>query len=410
MNLQKTDTFAARLLMMSFFLQENLQVFAAIGTCVYFVTRTITTKQFRPSNNLLWILLIGGGYLMYVLAIPLTAPEHQRAIFTLLERKSSYLLMPIVFAFTAPEFRSLIMRQLMFFVYGCLITCAVGNAAFMYHHFIANPATVTLSHVWYRNIFEECTSIHPTYMSMYLCVGLCITLLYATPRNRWESRLKNALLYLLLILTLALFAKAPLIALAIIAVHLLYGYRKQLYKFKLHFIAFAATVAGAYFFIPFFRQRAEELLGLLHNNKDAENITQNSVNIRKLIWDTDTNMLKHYWLTGTGPGRMLDLLHQRYFFQSVYRGYWVGYFDPHNQYFYEWLSFGIAGIAVLLLALAVQYRRAIQHKNNLYLYFLIIISITFFTESLLGRQTGILFYSIFASLFFFYTPQKKEIG
>ncbi len=95
---------------------------------------------------------------------------------------------------------------------------------------------------------------------------------------------------------------------------------------------------------------------MLHNNT-PENITQNSVNIRKLIWETDTNMLKNYWLTGTGPGRMLDLLHQRYFFQSIYRGYWVGYFDPHNQYFYEWLCFGIAGIVVLLLALAVQYKR-----------------------------------------------------
>ncbi len=149
------------------------------------------------------------------------------------------------------------------------------------------------------------------------------------------------------------------------------------------------------------------MLGLLHSN-NAGNITDNSVNIRKLIWATDTNMLEHYWLTGIGPGRMLDLLHYRYFFHSIYSGYWLGYFDPHNQYLYDWLTFGIIGIVLLLVVLFVQFRRAIVFKNRLYLYLLIIISVTFFTESLLARQLGVLFYSAFTSLLFFYTPQKES--
>ncbi len=184
--------------------------------------------------------------------------------------------------------------------------------------------------------------------------------------------------------------------------------RHVLYKLKWPFAALVAIVTGAYFFIPFFRQRAAEMLGLFRADTNA-NITQNSVNVRKLIFNTDASMLKHYWLTGTGPGRLLEALNQRYFFHSLYRGYWVGYFDPHNQFFYDWLSFGIAGILLLIIVLLVQYRNAILSRNHVYLYLLITLTVTFFTESLLARQQGLLFYSIFTSLFFFSSFDKTDI-
>ncbi len=142
------------------------------------------------------------------------------------------------------------MKQIMFFVYGCIITCLVGNAIFLYHHLIVDNGTIPLSHVRYRIIFEHSTGIHPTYMSIYLCLAVCITLL-SQASSRTQIFIKYLLQYALLLFMLALFAKAPLIALALIAVHYLYEHRSQLYKFKWGFVALAATVTGAYFFIPF---------------------------------------------------------------------------------------------------------------------------------------------------------------
>jgi hypothetical protein len=56
---------------------------------------------------------------------------------------------------------------------------------------------------------------------------------------------------------------------------------------------------------------------------------------------------------------------------------------------------------MLVLVLVVHFRKAIVSADKIYLYLLITIAITFFTESLLARQQGVLFYSIFTSLFFF---------
>lgn len=398
--IQKADLLAARLLMMCFLMPVRIQVLVAIGTCVYFVGRTIVTKEWAPKSDYWWALLLGSGYLLYVFAVPLTPAPFRGFVLTLCERKAAYFLLPFVFAITAQRYRELIAGQAMYFVYACIAVCIAGNADFAYHHFIKDGGGALLSHVRYRVIFETFTGVHPTYMSVYLAFAVCITMLYTTAVTVREQLLKYAIVYTLLLFMLALFAKSPLIALALIAVHYMYSQRAILHKYRGVFLSFMAIITGAYFFIPFFRQRAAEMLGLFGGTTE-ENILHNSVSTRRLLWDTDVSMVKHYWLAGVGPGRVLDLLHQRYFFHSLYRGYPVGYFDPHNQFFSEWLSFGIIGILLLLVVLFVQFRRAIKSANVLYLYLLIILSVTFFTETLLARQHGVLFYAVFTSLFFF---------
>jgi O-antigen ligase len=81
----------------------------------------------------------------------------------------------------------------------------------------------------------------------------------------------------------------------------------------------------------------------------------------------------------------------------------VVYHDPHNEYFVEWLSFGILGIALLVAILAVQFIKAVRTKNYLYLYLLIVLSTTFFTETVLSLQRGVMLYAVFTSLMF-YSP------
>lgn len=399
----KADIIAARFMLMCLFMPAHLQVYAAIGAAAWFTGRTIQAGV-RPQRSALWLaFLLGGGYLFYVVAVPLSPASARRAAAALCERRAAYLLMPFLFAIMAPRFRAVLRGQLMYFVYGTLITCVVVNLAYLYHHFIAHDAAGQLSHVVYRVMIERFTGIHPTYLSMYLCFSICILLSAGAGSSRRGQVLHYLFLYLMLAFMLAMFAKSPLIALAIIAVHYAFLHRRQLHQFGWAFAGLGGVVAAASYFVPFVRQRAAEILGLFGGGTSAQ-ITDNSVNVRKLLFSTDMAMLRHYWLTGTGPGRLLDRLHQRYFFHSIYRGYWVGYFDPHSQYFYEWLSLGLAGIVYLLVVLAVQFRRAVLSRQHIYLYLLVMLVVVFFTESLLARQQGVLFYAIFTSLLFFSTP------
>ncbi len=405
-NMQKIDIYVARLLVICIFLPERFQVFTAIGACVYFVFRSLLTKQWPDRKLLIWASLLGSGYLLYVGAVPLTDMPYRSFVLTLCERRAAYFLLPFVFAITASSFRAVIKAQLMFFVYGCLVMSVLGNAHFLYQQYVVDGGVQPLSHVRYRTIFEPFTGIHPTYMSMYLAFAICITLLQPALTTR-HIIIRNTIAYLLLVFMLALVAKSPIIALVLIALHFMWGQRHVLRRYTGAFIALAGIVGVAWIFIPFFRQRAAEMLGMFQSGSGTA-VVENSVHARKLIWHTDITMLQHYWLTGAGPGRTLDLLHQRYFFNSLQRGFWVGYFDPHNQYLSDWLSFGLTGIVFLVAVLVIQFARALRSANALYLYLLIIISITFFTETLLARQQGILFYSIFTALLFFTSFSTKS--
>jgi hypothetical protein len=74
---------------------------------------------------------------------------------------------------------------------------------------------------------------------------------------------------------------------------------------------------------------------------------------------------------------------------------------------YDWLSLGMLGIVSLLFVLGVHFAKAIRRGHTIYLYLLVILSISFFTESVLSLQQGVLFYSIFTSLLFFLPREEK---
>lgn len=406
--LENIDQFAAKLLAVSFFLPMKWQVLVTIGLCVYFVFRSLLSKQFPPAGNYLWALFLGSGFVLYLLAVPLTPPEWRKTVLHIVERKESLLLLPLAFAIMAPGFKTLIAGELLYFVVACVISCIAGNADYFYHYFFVNGGLHEFSHVRYRIIFESFTGIHPTYMGLYLCFSMCILLGADFADTLRGKIIKYVVIYLLLIFLLSLLAKSPLIALIIIFIHYGWVRRKELLRYKWTIAGLMGTVAATSYFIPFFRQRLAEIFVLAGGEKGG-NVTGNSVSTRKLIWEMDTDLIRHNWLTGIGPGRLLRALEEKYFFFSLSHGYNVGHYDPHNQYFSEWISFGVSGIVLLAAIIVVQFVKAVRQKNYLYLYLLILLSITFFTETFLSRQQGVLFYAVFTSLFFFSIPGLKPL-
>ena len=402
---QTIDKFAARLLMVSFFLPQTPQILATMVPCLYFVFRSLCSKERVPRSNYMWALVIGGFYLLNLLSFPITPVAYQHFLGLLCQRRITLLLMPVMFAVITPYFMEVIMGQILYFVYGCFAVCIAANADFLYHYFAGGIHT--LSHVQYRVMFEEVTGIHPTYMGMFLCFAVCITLLLHPANDRKGGVVKYGLVYLLVVFLLSLLAKSPLIALVIICSHFAYLRRKTLYRYKLLISGLLIAIMVACFFIPFFGQRVKEIFQFAGAGK-AGTVADNSMYVRQMIWKVDTDLLRQHWLTGVGPGRMLHMLHERYFFYSIAHQFSVGYYDPHNEYFSQWLSFGILGIVLFLVGIGAQFINALRAKNNLYLYLLIIFAITFFTETVLSRQKGVMFYAVFTSLFFFYSIRAAK--
>ncbi|MCW3120955.1 MAG: hypothetical protein JWQ38_447 [Flavipsychrobacter sp.] len=401
------DKFAARVLMVSFFIPGRLQVFITAAACFYFVFRTIGTKKWSPRSNYLWALFLGSGFLIYLLAVPFTPHEYRKELLHICERMEALLLMPLVFAIIGNSFRSLIVGELIYFVYGCFVSCMVANADFICHYLRSDSGTHPLSHVLYRMYFEAVCGIHPTYMSMYICFSVCILLGTSVFNVRGGNIIKYLLLYSMLVLLLSLLAKSPLLAIIIILIHASWLNRKTIGQYKTLIVGGLFAVIASGFAVPFFRQRMLEIVHFVQGGNGSAT-ADNSLGERTLIFNTDMDMLRHYWLTGVGPGRVLTMLRERYFFHSITSQRFVGYFDPHNQYFAVWLSFGILGLGLFVGIIATHFIKAIKTQNYLYLYLLIILAVTFITESVLYRQQGVVFYAVFTSLFFYSRYQKDK--
>ncbi len=405
-DLKVTDQYLARLLMVSFFLPAKLQVVAVMLASVYFIIRSLISRQPISRADYLNAFFIASLYLLYLGAIPLTEPAYRGGVLILCSRKASLLIAPFLFAISGTYFRNVMLGQRMYFVYACLLSCLAANAGFIYHYYLAHSAAHGLSHVVYRIDFESFTGIHPTYMGMYLAFSIGMVLLSQDLMAGMSRTIRFILFYVLLVCLLSLLAKSAIIALAIMLLHFAYIKRWRLMAFKWHLVAMGVATALACYFVPFIAQRSAEVMSFLGIGAHST-ILDNSMYVRKMIVDVDTRLLKANWLTGVGPGRLLHLLKERYFFYSINHNSNVSFYDPHSEYMYEWLSFGIAGIAVLVTVLMAHVRRALTAHNTLYLYCLIILITTFFTESVLARQQGVLFYSVFTSLFFFSSGAEK---
>ncbi len=390
------DKYAARVLMLSFFLPMQVQVIALFVSSAWFIFRTYQDREKTPTGNFISALGLGALYILYLVAVPFTPASYRHVTQTLCEYKLSYILLPLVYASISPQKIRAIIGELAWFVYFLVGICVIANGWFVAKYALAPGGFHGVNHVTYRIFFEDLTGIHPTYISMYLVLAIGILLLRADNMNR---TLKYSLFYIQLAFLLPLLAKSPLIALALMFIHTAWLRRRRLGQYKWLFVGVAALMVLSYVFVPFVSQRVNEMAGMGASLK--QNVTDNSIHERKMILAVDLDMVKRYCVTGCGPGRLLYLLKQKYFFYSMYYGRDVNAFDPHNEYFYHWISLGIPGIALFLLALGMHFFRALKNRDNLYIYLLLVLGITFFTESVLATQHGLLFYAFFSSILFF---------
>lgn len=395
--LVRYDYYLASLLMVSFFMPIRLQVFMVMPVCVYWVLRDVITYRDSFRYRLLpAATLTGSLYLLYLAWLPFTPAADLPHLYPLLEQKVALLLVPFVFALIRPQTRQLILSRMPVFVVTCFAVAFFGNLLYL----IQYGFYTGVSHPVYRNYFEEVTSVHPTYMGLYLCFSLCWLLLH----TQWQASLRRwmvTVVYTLLLLFLfALMPKAPVLALLLVLIHYVWMHRKTKVRIMPVLIALTVALTVALLFIPAASQRVGELAFFLgHDTRIA--VTENSVSMRQLIWAANTYLLQGNWLTGLGPAQLISVQEVLFFSYSMEAELFIPAHNTHNEYINQWLSFGIAGLLLFLVVLGVQLILALRRKDYQYLYLLILLLITFGTENVLSRQHGVLFYAFFTSLFFF---------
>jgi O-antigen ligase len=128
----------------------------------------------------------------------------------------------------------------------------------------------------------------------------------------------------------------------------------------------------------------------------------NSVNNRLILWRASWEVLSqgNHWMTGFSPEQLQLVLDQQV---AVHNGYLTTqHLNPHNQFLYLVLKYGIPGVLTFIFLWYRIFRSALIQKNAYWLGLWSFVFICCFTEVYLDRELGI---QLFILFFFLSSPK-----
>ena len=389
----------------------QLNSFCIILLAVVWLAEGKWSTKWQRLKNASWILpfvLFFGIHL-----IGLLYSQNLHAGLFEIEKKMTFIALPLISASGKPLDQSFFDFLKKSFVYSCalLIVCSLSYATF--HYFHSSPAlnfdSQTLEHfhlfnpsaspLWEYFSYIQVGSwmdLHPAYFSLHIIFCLLILL----ERIMDQNKVSNESIALILLFTFFLALLASRMAILSFIIILVYFIVNQFQKRKwvpniLTLGCVLIVFAGLIWLNPVSRFRVIQepnATGL----KIHQQVTRwNSVNLRLLEWQASWNTVKKSWLTGVGTGDRQDAL----------KGYYASFntstmnmdFDSHNQYIQTIMELGMVGFTSLLVCFFLAAFRS-EH-SILYLSFILLFSLMCLTECMLARQKGIVFFTLFQSLF-----------
>ncbi|GAB3200533.1 hypothetical protein GCM10027293_21600 [Pontibacter aydingkolensis] len=129
------------------------------------------------------------------------------------------------------------------------------------------------------------------------------------------------------------------------------------------------------------------------------------MSMRIAFWKTALAVLEKYPTIGVGTGDLEEAMSVEYINNELsdLQGY-----NPHNQYLQTGIMLGITGVALLLLLLLYPLVMALRRGDSIYIVFILIVSVSFLTESVLQSNKGIVFFALFNSVYFITTKYIKQ--
>tara|TARA_R110002012_G_scaffold66614_1_gene174114 strand:- start:197535 stop:198788 length:1254 start_codon:yes stop_codon:yes gene_type:complete len=312
----------------------------------------------------------------------------------------SLIILPFVLFFLFDTISSnMVQRTLWAFTSACLVL----TFYIYFEIFVSGVFTNITEFKFWKNPFRDVLfnlrfiDLHPSYYTIWILFSILFLVSELFQKKSFWAKAIMMMMILFFLASAYLFsARAPLlgfvIALLFQLIFQLPTARKRIY-FTI-FILLLATISVTQvsmlktrFVDEFKAQEFRPPVGQAHT----------STNIRIGIYMCVFEIFrKNIWF-GVGVGDVKDEL-DLCFEQYHTRVYDTGY-NTHSSYFNLLLSGGIVSLALFIGVMFYQYFLAIQHKNYLYLSFLILMSVVFLFENVLARMHGALFYGLFNSLF-----------
>ncbi|MEQ9062891.1 MAG: O-antigen ligase family protein [Vicingaceae bacterium] len=320
-----------------------------------------------------------------------------------LERRLSLLVFPLGFYLVDPGFQKkqrswiLLCFELSSFVLTAFI--AIKTIPLIITHWDALQTGTGFN--WaFRNHVEKLVNIHPTYLSIFLLFAVFLKVFRMIEKDMnqsWYAVVWNAFqMGLMLLCCLLLSARGPLIAFGIALT--IFFFQVNWKRTIIGIAAILPVVALLFLNVPAIGGRFNELI---EPRASSEEVQMNSTNIRREIYRCSKEILEQNWLSGIGIGNVQPALNKCYEANDQEKLMRME-FNTHNEYAHTWISNGIIGIFIFVLMLLLPLIHSFRMRDLPYQAFLILMIVCFFTENVLARQHGVVFYAFFNTLFAFH--------
>lgn len=353
-------------------------------------------KNFWP------FIIFSGIYLFHLIGMFYT--EHIDEGLTDLMSKLSLLLFPFIFALAKPMGRR--MRRLV------VIAFAIGTVLSVIIDFIVAGVNYEMTgdiHSFYMSNFSA--FFHPSYVAMYInfSIAIFLTCLTALDISKGE---KVVLWVGILLLSITLVFPASKMGMLVFLFLVLFFLIKWITNRNFRhpntaLLIFVAIVAMLFFrFDPIASNRINSALKYAEGDEHPTKSEQVESNAARIYaWTTALESIRDYPLgVGTGDGNIelwkrfrekgLDELADKDL-------------NPHNEYLQLGMALGIPAVLWFLFSLIFPFRKIIRTKDWLYAFFLLSFAANILVESMLEKQSGVIYFA-FLNSFFFFNALKTE--
>jgi hypothetical protein len=326
--------------------------------------------------------------------------RHEAAF--LLERQMTILLMPILLPLAIKIDKDKLNTAVNFLVMSCVLATLYLflNLVLLIVVELKRPVFSTIfSGAFFNHQFSRPLGIHAGYLSLYVSLSVFQLVYKFNLNSSWVKKIIIGLS--LLILFSGMFFLASRNTLIATFGILLFVFPMFNIKNKTKYVLITSASVIMCFFVlrgvPYLWDRFSKELAQEMRLSDVTQTNYYSAEPRIDRWKGGLELIKRSPIFGYGTGDERDLLKTEYINRGLYISY-LEEFNAHNVYLSYAIKNGVAGLLVFLAAFAYYFKLAAK-KNFMYLSFLLLLIIGFYTENILDANKGILFFAIFNTLF-----------
>ena len=262
----------------------------------------------------------------------------------------------------------------------------------------------------FRNFIIKISNTHTTYQGLWICFGIFFLSLELKKNKSKLFLFLNVLSIMILAIWFYMVsARITFLALSVSVVSFVFVFLEFSKRIKILISLLLSSFFIAFLFLSNpISTRVKEYYktGFSLLDKKTKSTKFNSSNVRNGIYYCDFKLIQNSPILGIGIGDIQDSLNSCFkkdLSSDIYK--WHTY-NSHNQYIYFWISTGILGLISIVFLILRTFTFSLKEKNKLLFLITCLIAITFFTENLLERSDGLMFYSFFTGILFFNKLKK----